>query len=120
MSRLVTTLALLATALPAIADTTAIVGGKVHTVGPMGTIENGTVLIVDGRIAAVGEDVEQCRGDSLGGGETRRHGIALPGRPAGVAGSTPQVDHTLAPVIDAHGCAAGIVPELFAQNPLDL
>ena len=57
MSRLTTTLALLALTLPAAADTTAIVGGKVHTVGPMGTIENGTVLIVDGRIAAVGENV---------------------------------------------------------------
>jgi len=57
MSRLTTTLALLALTLPAAADTTAIVGGKVHTVGPMGTIENGTVLIVDGRIAAVGESV---------------------------------------------------------------
>jgi len=57
MSRLVKILALLAIASPAIADTTAIVGGKVHTVGPMGTIENGTVLIVDGRIAAVGDDV---------------------------------------------------------------
>ena len=58
MSRLITTLALLALALPAPAATTAIVGGKVHTVGPQGTIENGTVLIVDGRIAAVGADVE--------------------------------------------------------------
>ena len=58
MSRLVTTMILLALALPAAAATTAIVGGKVHTVGPQGTIENGTVLIVDGRIAAVGADVE--------------------------------------------------------------
>ena len=49
--------ALLAIALPAAADTTAIVGGKVHTVGPMGTLESGTVLIIDGRIAAVGENV---------------------------------------------------------------
>ena len=58
MSRLITALALLALALPASAATTAIVGGKVHTVGPQGTIENGTVLIVDGRIAAVGADVD--------------------------------------------------------------
>ena len=58
MSRLLTTLAALALTLPAAADTTAIVGGKVHTVGPLGTIENGTVLIIDGRIAAVGEDVD--------------------------------------------------------------
>ena len=57
MSRLFATLALLTLALPAAAETTAIVGGKIHTVGPQGTIENGTVLIVDGRIAAVGSDV---------------------------------------------------------------
>jgi len=58
MNRLISTLALLVFALPAAASTTAIVGGKIHTVGPQGTIENGTVLIVDGRIAAVGDDVE--------------------------------------------------------------
>ncbi len=57
MSRLITAFALLALALPAAADMTAIVGGKVHTVGPQGTIENATVLIVDGRIAAVGTDI---------------------------------------------------------------
>ena len=62
MSRLLTTLALLAFAVPAAADTTAIVGGKVHTVGPMGTIENATVLIVDGRIAAVGDNVDVPEG----------------------------------------------------------
>ena len=58
MSRLILTLALLALALPAAAATTAIVGGKVHTVGPQGTIENATILIIDGRIEAVGDDVE--------------------------------------------------------------
>ena len=58
MSRLILTLALLALALPAAAATTAIVGGKVHTVGPQGTIGNATILIVDGRIAAVGDDIE--------------------------------------------------------------
>ncbi len=57
MNHLITVFALLAFALPAAAGTTAIVGGKVHTVGPQGTIENATVLIVDGRIAAVGTDV---------------------------------------------------------------
>jgi imidazolonepropionase-like amidohydrolase len=39
------------------AQTTAITGARVHTVGPQGTIENATVLIEDGRIAAVGTDV---------------------------------------------------------------
>ena len=58
MSRLISTFALLALALPAAAGTIAITGGKVHTVGPQGTIENATILIVDGRIAAVGDDVK--------------------------------------------------------------
>jgi imidazolonepropionase-like amidohydrolase len=35
----------------------AIVGGTILTVGPPGTIEKGTVLIRDGKIAAVGRDV---------------------------------------------------------------
>ncbi|MDH3621042.1 MAG: amidohydrolase family protein [Gammaproteobacteria bacterium] len=58
MNRFFLGITLLALALPASAATTAIVNGKIHTVGPQGTIENGTVLIVDGRIAAVGADVE--------------------------------------------------------------
>ncbi len=58
MSRFITILSLLALSWQAGAATTAIVNGKIHTVGPQGTIENGTVLIVDGRIAAVGEDVD--------------------------------------------------------------
>jgi imidazolonepropionase-like amidohydrolase len=37
--------------------TVAIVGGTVLTVGPQGTIENGTVLVRDGKIVAVGRDV---------------------------------------------------------------
>ncbi len=40
------------------ADTVAIVGGKVHTVGPQGTLERATILIGDGRVLAVGSDVE--------------------------------------------------------------
>jgi len=42
----------------AVAETTAIVGGKVHTVGPQGTIDNATIVIVDGKIFAVGQGVE--------------------------------------------------------------
>ena len=38
MKRLIATLVLTAFAIPAQADTTAIVGGKIHTVGPQGTI----------------------------------------------------------------------------------
>ena len=36
------------------AETIAIVGGTVHTLGPPGTIEGGTVVIEDGKIRAVG------------------------------------------------------------------
>jgi imidazolonepropionase-like amidohydrolase len=41
----------------AAAQTTAITGATVHTVGPQGTIENATILIQGGRIAAVGAGV---------------------------------------------------------------
>ena len=57
MNRLITVLASLCMLSPAFADTTAIVGGKVHTVGPQGTLQNATILIVDGRIQAVGTGV---------------------------------------------------------------
>lgn len=39
------------------AEDVAIEGGTVITVGPAGTVENGTVLVSDGKIAAVGADV---------------------------------------------------------------
>ena len=57
MNRLITIFALLTLSLTAAADTTAIVGGKVHTVGPQGTIENATIIIVDGKIHAVGSGI---------------------------------------------------------------
>ncbi|HEX2252505.1 MAG TPA: amidohydrolase family protein [Thermoanaerobaculia bacterium] len=41
----------------AAAETVAIVGGRVHTAGAGGTLEGATVLVVDGRIAAVGREV---------------------------------------------------------------
>src|SRR6185436_13957808 len=50
-------LALALVATVAAAETVAITGGRVVTLGPAGTIEGGTVLIQDGRIAAVGRDV---------------------------------------------------------------
>jgi imidazolonepropionase-like amidohydrolase len=43
----------------------ALVGGTVLTVGPQGTIESGTVLIHDGRIAAVGRDVKVPAGATV-------------------------------------------------------
>ncbi len=39
------------------AESVAIVGAKVYTLGSAGTVENGTVLIDDGRIVAAGSDV---------------------------------------------------------------
>lgn len=44
------------------AETIAIVGGTVHTVGPDGTIENATVVIDNGRITAVGSNVSAPSG----------------------------------------------------------
>ncbi len=49
-------LAIAATA--ASAQTTAITRATIHTVGPEGTLENATLLINDGRIAAVGTNVQ--------------------------------------------------------------
>ncbi len=43
--------------LPALAQTVAITGGKVYTQGSAGVLDNGTVLIRDGKIAAVGANV---------------------------------------------------------------
>ncbi len=43
--------------LPVAAETVAITGARVITLGPAGTIEGATVVIRDGRIAAVGRDV---------------------------------------------------------------
>ena len=45
-----------------LAENLAIVGGKVVTGGPAGTIENGTVLIKDGRISAVGAGLAAPQG----------------------------------------------------------
>ena len=42
---------------PALADTTAITGGTVYTLGTAGKIEHGTVIIKDGKIAAVGPNL---------------------------------------------------------------
>jgi imidazolonepropionase-like amidohydrolase len=39
----------------ALATTTAVVGGKVHTVGPQGTLENATIIVEDGLVVSVSE-----------------------------------------------------------------
>ena len=61
MSRLATHFMLLAglamAAVPTLAETIVITGATVHTLGPQGTIRNGTVVIEGGRIRAVGASV---------------------------------------------------------------
>lgn len=60
MSRLAGALTLIFAAISvpaAAAESLAITGGRVHTLSPAGVIENGTVLIRDDRIVAVGADV---------------------------------------------------------------
>ncbi len=47
------------------AETTAIVGATVHTVGPRGTLENATVVIADGRIVAVGDNMKAPDGATV-------------------------------------------------------
>lgn len=49
----------------AYAETTAITGATVHTVGPNGTIENATVVFADGRIVAVGDNVSVPAGATV-------------------------------------------------------
>lgn len=48
-----------------LAATTAIVGATVHTVGPRGTIENATIVIVDERITAVGNAIKAPDGATV-------------------------------------------------------
>lgn len=50
--------ACLATTADAMAETLAITGGKVHTLGARGTLEQGTVIIEDGVIRAIGNDLD--------------------------------------------------------------
>lgn len=57
MNRLLCALLVSSLSVPVLAETTAIVGARVHTVGPQGTIENATIIIADGRITAVGSAV---------------------------------------------------------------
>ncbi|HEX6929123.1 MAG TPA: amidohydrolase, partial [Gammaproteobacteria bacterium] len=65
MKRLFITL-LAALAMPlsgsVLAETYAITNGRILTMGPQGVIENGTVVIEDGRIVAVGENVSAPAG----------------------------------------------------------
>lgn len=51
-------LALLAACIGADARTVAVTGAKVHTLGPLGTLESATIVIEDGVITAIGEGLE--------------------------------------------------------------
>ena len=62
MKTLLLTTALCAFCYSASAETVAIVGGHIHTVGRAGDIASGTVVIRDGKIAAVGADVAVPKG----------------------------------------------------------
>ena len=55
--RLALLLGLLLLPVSARAEVVALTGATVHTMGPAGTIENGTVVIENGRVRAVGKDV---------------------------------------------------------------
>ncbi|HRP35679.1 MAG TPA: amidohydrolase family protein [Gammaproteobacteria bacterium] len=57
MSRWLCMTMLLLALSPLRAETIAIIGGIIETASPAGRIENGTVLIRDGRIVAVGRDI---------------------------------------------------------------
>ena len=62
MKNLTFAVLLLVVSVHAAAQTVAITGGKVHTVGPQGTIENATIIIVDGKFAAIGRGLDIPRG----------------------------------------------------------
>ena len=62
MKKLTFAVLLLVISMHAAAQTVAITGGKVHTVGPQGTIENATIIIVDGKFAAIGRGLDIPRG----------------------------------------------------------
>ncbi|MGY4395748.1 imidazolonepropionase-like amidohydrolase [Sphingomonas sp. UYAg733] len=56
MIRILTAIAALGIAAPAAAETVAITGGRVVTMGPQGELARGTVVVRDGRIVSVGAD----------------------------------------------------------------
>jgi imidazolonepropionase-like amidohydrolase len=65
---------------PALADTVAITGARIHTMAALGTLENATVVMQDGRIVAVGADVVVPDGATLidAGGKIITPGILSP------------------------------------------
>lgn len=71
MKRALIALAAIAFATPAAAETVAIVNARLETAGPSGTIQDGTIVLRDGKIAAVGAGVAAPAGARIidaGGG----------------------------------------------------
>ncbi len=85
----------LLSALPVVAQTIAIVGGRILSQGPAGDIASGTVLIKDGKIVAVGAKVT-VPADALivdASGKTVSPGLVLPSTSLTVA-EVEQIDDT--------------------------
>jgi len=80
MNRLIIALLLLVLSFPAIAEITAIVGGKVHTVGPQGTLDDAIIIIADGRIQSVGKGLAVPAGAQIieAGGKIITPGLFSP------------------------------------------
>ena len=93
--------ATLAFALPAAAETVAIVGARIETAGPAGAIPRGTLVMTDGRITAVGANVPVPAGARVidGAGE-----VVTPGL---IAASTSLTASEVEGVRDTHDDAAG-------------
>ena len=80
MIRLAALAALLGTSFIANAQTTAITGATVHTLGPDGTLKDATILIDGGRVIDVGSDVDVPRGARVvdAGGKIVTPGLMTP------------------------------------------
>lgn len=86
MKRALIALALALGATPAAAQTVAIVNARIETAGPAGTIASGTIVLKDGRIAAVGAGVTPPAGARVidAGGGTVTPGFIAPSTNLGV------------------------------------
>jgi imidazolonepropionase-like amidohydrolase len=96
MKRLICALLLLFSA-SVMAQTVAITGAKVHTVGPQGTIEDATIIIVDGKFSAVGP------------------GLSVPGGAQIIDAS----DKIITPGLFSPTSALGLVEVSLSAGPLD-
>ncbi len=79
-----------------VAATTLVTGARIYTMGPQGVIENGTLLIEDGRIRAVGAKVELPAGATVidAAGKIVTPGLFVPFSALGLV-EIPAVDATV-------------------------